>query len=79
MYLGRIVEIGTRSAVFEDPRHSYTQSLLRAVPIADPGRRRPHDDQGFRPLSSPIFPVNYTPPPSTYEEVAPGHLVLTIA
>jgi peptide/nickel transport system ATP-binding protein/glutathione transport system ATP-binding protein len=76
MYLGRIVEIGPRPAVFEDPQHPYTKSLLRAVPIADPRRRQPHDDRAFRPLSSPIFPVGWTPKPSTYEEVSPNHLVL---
>jgi oligopeptide transport system ATP-binding protein len=32
MYLGRIVEIGTTEAVFERPRHPYTQSLLAAIP-----------------------------------------------
>ena len=40
MYLGQIVEIGTRRAVFENPRHSYTKKLLAAVPIADPVRER---------------------------------------
>ena len=40
MYLGQIVEIGTRQAVFEDPQHSYTKKLLAAVPIADPTRER---------------------------------------
>ena len=35
MYLGQIVEIGPRSAIFENPQHSYTQRLLDAVPIAD--------------------------------------------
>ncbi|SHF98244.1 peptide/nickel transport system ATP-binding protein [Kaistia soli DSM 19436] len=76
MYLGRIVEIGPRAAVFENPRHAYTRSLLEAVPIADPARRRPHDDRSFRPLSSPIFPVGAAVEPSSYDEVAPGHLVL---
>ncbi|HEV7264587.1 MAG TPA: ABC transporter ATP-binding protein [Falsiroseomonas sp.] len=32
MYLGRIVEIGETQAVFESPRHPYTQSLLAAIP-----------------------------------------------
>ena len=40
MYLGQIVEIGTRRQIFEDPRHPYTRRLLDAVPIADPARRR---------------------------------------
>ncbi|MBN8746089.1 Oligopeptide transport ATP-binding protein OppF [Xylophilus ampelinus] len=39
MYLGRIVEIGTAQAIFESPRHPYTQGLLRARPTADPRRR----------------------------------------
>jgi oligopeptide/dipeptide ABC transporter ATP-binding protein len=36
MYLGKIVELGSRDEVFADPRHPYTQSLLSAVPVPDP-------------------------------------------
>ena len=40
MYLGRIVEIATRDALFASPRHPYTEMLLASAPRADP-RRRP--------------------------------------
>ncbi|MET0427166.1 MAG: dipeptide ABC transporter ATP-binding protein [Microvirga sp.] len=76
MYLGRIVELGPRGSVFEDPRHPYTRSLLSAVPIADPRRKRIHDAQTFKPIPSPIRPLGDVPEPSTYDEVAPGHYVL---
>jgi ABC-type glutathione transport system ATPase component len=76
MYLGRIVELGPRAAVFEDPRHPYTKQLLSAVPIADPRQRRLHDDQAYRPIASPVFPLGYQPAPSAYDEVQPGHFVL---
>ena len=39
MYLGQIVEIGPRQAVFGDPQHAYTRRLLAAVPVPDPSRR----------------------------------------
>ncbi|MCZ2497218.1 dipeptide ABC transporter ATP-binding protein [Xylophilus sp. Kf1] len=40
MYLGQIVETGTRQAVFETPAHPYTRKLLAAVPVAEPGRHK---------------------------------------
>jgi peptide/nickel transport system ATP-binding protein len=38
MYLGRIVELGTRDEVFQEPQHPYTKALLSAVPVPDPDR-----------------------------------------
>jgi peptide/nickel transport system ATP-binding protein/glutathione transport system ATP-binding protein len=76
MYLGRIVEIGSRADIFEDPRHSYTRALLAGVPIADPTKRTLKESIEFKPLPSPVFPVGEVRPAPVYEEVAPGHFVL---
>jgi peptide/nickel transport system ATP-binding protein len=43
MYLGKIVEIGSVAEIFENPRHPYTQALLRAVPDPDPSRTMSRD------------------------------------
>ncbi|MEM6303532.1 MAG: ABC transporter ATP-binding protein [Pseudomonadota bacterium] len=77
MYLGRIVELGPRARVFENPQHPYTQALMSAVPIADPRQRKSEKDLNFKPIPSPIHPVGYTPEASVYNEVEPGHFVMT--
>jgi peptide/nickel transport system ATP-binding protein len=40
MYLGRIVELGSRDQLFARPHHPYTRALLEAVPVPDPAQRR---------------------------------------
>nr|WP_174825005.1 ABC transporter ATP-binding protein [Ruegeria arenilitoris] len=77
MYLGRIVELGPRARVFENPQHPYTQALMKAVPIADPNQRKTEKDLNFKPIPSPIHPIGYEPAPSEYREVEPGHFILT--
>ncbi len=74
MYLGQVVELGSREQVFTNPRHSYTARLLEAVPIADPRQRRE------RPLltgeiPSPVWPAGTGPEVVAMVEVEPGHLV----
>ena len=40
MYLGKLVEVGTSSQICADPKHPYTQALLSAVPVPEPGKAR---------------------------------------
>ena len=77
MYLGRIVEFGPRSKIFENPQHAYTKALLKAVPIADPRQRRSENDLNFKPLASPIHSLHYEAVPSAYETISEGHFILT--
>ena len=76
MYLGRLVEVGSRSQIFENPQHEYTRSLMAAVPIADPKKRNISNDMNFKPIPSPVFPVGYIPENPIYEELEDGHLIL---
>ncbi len=75
MYLGQIVEIGPRRAIFEDPRHPYTRKLLAAVPIADPARRRRKRELSSDEVPSPVRAVGDEPTVLPLEEVGPGHFV----
>ena len=77
MYLGRLVEIGPRPSIFRNPQHPYTQDLLKAVPIADPAKRKSERDLNFKPLPSPIHDLTHDPSPSEYKEVTKNHYVLT--
>lgn len=54
MYLGKIVELTSAAELYHSPRHPYTEALLNAVPIPDPGQPRPTPLSGEIP--SPINP-----------------------
>ena len=75
MYLGEIVEIGPRAAVFGDPQHPYTKKLLAAVPVPDPARRRARHALPDDEIRSPIRAPDYVAPERLYREVSPGHVV----
>ena len=76
MYLGRLVEVGSRSQIFENPQHEYTRTLMAAVPIADPKKKNISNDMNFKPIPSPVFPVGHIPENPIYEEIEDGHLIL---
>jgi glutathione transport system ATP-binding protein len=74
MYLGHVVESGTRMQVFENPSHPYTKKLLSAIPVPDPSRR-----SNFGMLSgeipSTIHKVSDPSPKVDYIEIEPGHFI----
>ena len=76
MYLGQIVEIGPRQAVFENPQHPYTKKLMSAVPVADPRLRKTDLNLMTDEIPSPLKPVGYEPEDVAMIEVEPGHFVL---
>ena len=75
MYLGEIVEMGPRSAIFGDPQHPYTRRLLAAVPVPDPARRAARHGVPDDEIMSPIRAIDYIAPERRYREVSPGHMV----
>lgn len=75
MYLGRIVEIGSRKQIFENPSHPYTQKLLNAVPIANPMKKQKKREQSSEEVPSPIRPLGYEAPPVKMNEIDEGHFV----
>jgi oligopeptide/dipeptide ABC transporter ATP-binding protein len=86
MYLGRIIELGSRDELFKNPHHPYTKALLEAVPVPDPDLRRKEE------VVRGEIPSAINPPPGCHfhprcphawdackegrpplKEVAPGH------
>jgi peptide/nickel transport system ATP-binding protein/glutathione transport system ATP-binding protein len=74
MYLGQIVEIGPRRAIFENPQHPYTRKLMAAVPMPDPARRRQYSLEASE-IPSPARALGDHPVVKPLVEVGPGHFV----
>ncbi|ANY15944.1 dipeptide ABC transporter ATP-binding protein [Bordetella pseudohinzii] len=75
MYLGQIVEIGPRRAIFENPQHPYTKKLMAAVPIADPQRRHRQRSLLVDEIPSPVRRVGDEPVVQPLVRVGEGHYV----
>lgn len=75
MYLGQIVEIGPRRAIFENPQHPYTKTLMAAVPIADPQRWHRQRALLVDEIPSPLRPAGDDPLVQPLAQVGEGHFV----
>ncbi len=75
MYLGEIVEIGPRAAIFENPQHPYTKKLISAVPVPDPARRGMKRPVSNEEIKSPVRTPDFVVPVRQYAEISTGHLV----
>jgi peptide/nickel transport system ATP-binding protein len=75
MYLGQIVEMGTRDQVFSNPRHPYTKCLIEAVPVPDPAQRRARFARLDREIPSPVHKVGDMPHRLALVDIGNGHLV----
>ncbi|WP_457940421.1 ABC transporter ATP-binding protein [Mesorhizobium sp. 10J20-29] len=75
MYLGQIVELGTRDQVFSNPQHAYTRRLIDAVPIPDPAKRRARFPRMQGEVPSPVHARGKSPATVTLRDTGGGHLV----
>jgi len=75
LYMGEIVEIGPRRAIFSNPQHPYTRKLIEAVPVPDPTKRRKAKLTDSYELNNPIKAAGFVPPVRSYVSVGPDHLV----
>ena len=81
MYRGKVVELGEPDAVYSNPIHSYTKSLLSAVPVADPTYNKREkvvmEEDYLRDPVGDISDINKIPEKPELTEYKPGHFVET--
>src|SRR5690606_24190691 len=74
LYLGQIMEMGSRQQIFEQTSHPYTKRLLSAVPIADPAFDRA-EIRIEGEIPNPVRRVGDEPAILGHDEISPGHFV----
>jgi glutathione transport system ATP-binding protein len=74
LYLGQIMEMGSRRQVFETPEHDYTRRLLASVPVADPAAKR-NTVLIEGDIPNPVHRVGEEPGILAREEIHPGHFI----
>ena len=75
MYLGQIVEMGSRAQVFGNPQHAYTRRLIEAVPVPDPGFVRRPAPRLAGEVPSPVHALGQGPARVQLRDIGAGHLV----
>jgi ABC-type oligopeptide transport system ATPase subunit len=76
MYLGEIVETGSRAQVFGNPAHPYTARLLAAAPVPDPALRGRRPKLPAEDPPSPVRDIGYRPRRRAIIELEKGHFVV---
>ena len=81
MYRGKVVELGKPEDVYNNPVHSYTKSLISAVPVVDPDFTRHEkvemEETYLRSPVGDVSEINYIPEESELTEYKSGHFVET--
>jgi peptide/nickel transport system ATP-binding protein len=75
MYLGQIVETGTRDQIFSNPQHPYSRRLIEAVPIPDPRHVRQATVRLAGEVPSPVHAVGAAPARVMLRDIGDGHMV----
>ena len=75
MYLGQIVELGSRAQIFGNPQHPYTRRLIEAVPIPDPRHMRRVSARQTSEVPSPVHPAGQEPARVVLRDIGEGHMV----
>lgn len=73
MYLGQIMEIGSREEIFETPTHPYTKALLDAVPVPDPSQRKKHRQRSTDEIASSVYNIGVGSKPIALQQRTKTH------